>query len=67
MKKAKAFYLCDQKRGIDNDYVEPGNLYRLDVFHQRKELIANIVASLRNAPKEIQVKMIAHFRKADKD
>jgi catalase len=29
-------------------------------------LIANIVGSLKNVPKDIQERMVAHFRKADK-
>ena len=32
---------------------------------QQQGLIANIVGSLKNVPKAIQEKMVAHFRKAD--
>jgi len=50
---------------VDDDYIQPGNLFRLMSPEQQQELIANIVGSLKNAPKEIQEKMVAHFRKAD--
>jgi len=55
----------EQKRGVEDDYIQPGNLYRLMSPEQQKELIDNIVGSLKKAPKEIQQKMIIHFRKAD--
>ncbi len=56
----------DQKRGVDDDYVQPGNLYRLMPPDEQQRLIENIVAALKNVPKEIQQKMVGHFRKADK-
>ncbi len=55
----------EQKRGVDDDYIQPGNLFRLMSPAQQKGLMANIVGSLKKAPKEIQEKMVAHFRKAD--
>ena len=55
----------EQKRGVDEDYVQPGNLYRLMPADEKKRLVRNICASLKKAPKEIQQKMVAHFRKAD--
>ncbi len=55
----------EQKRGVEDDYIQPGNLYRLMSSGQQKELIENIVGSLKKVPKEIQEKMVAHFRKAD--
>ncbi len=33
---------------------------------ERKRLIENIVASLKKAPKDIQVRMVPYFYKADK-
>ena len=57
----------DQKRGVDDDYVQPGNLFRLMPPDEQKRLIQNIAGSLKKAPKEIQEKMVAHFRKADKN
>ena len=56
----------EQKRGVDDDYIQPGNLYRLMSPEQQKELAGNIAGSLGKVPKELQEKMVAHFRKADK-
>ncbi|MCF7920656.1 MAG: catalase [Candidatus Cloacimonetes bacterium] len=56
----------EQKRGVDDDYIQPGNLFRLMTRKQQKELIANIAGSLKNVPPDIQKKMISHFQKADK-
>jgi len=55
----------EQKRGVDDDYIQPGNLYRLMSPEQQQGLITNIVGSLKNVPKAIQEKMVTHFRKAD--
>lgn len=55
----------EQKRGVDDDYKQPGNLYRLMSPKQQKELIDNITGTLKKVPKEIQQKMVVHFRKAD--
>ncbi|MBN1788291.1 MAG: catalase [Sedimentisphaerales bacterium] len=57
----------DQKRGVDDDYVQPGNLFRLMPDDEKKRLIQNISASLKQVSKDLQEKMVAHFRKADKD
>lgn len=56
----------EQKRGVDDDYVQVGNLYRLMSAKQRKELAENIAGSLKKVPKGLQKKMVGHFRKADK-
>lgn len=56
----------EQKRGVDDDYVQPGNLYRLMPQDEQMRLIENIVRSLKNVPVEIQKRMIVHFTKADK-
>jgi catalase len=56
----------EQKRGVDDDYIQPGNLFRLMSPAQQKGLIAAISGSLKKAPKPIQEKMVGHFRKADK-
>ncbi len=55
----------EQKRGVDDDYIQPGNLYRLMSPEQQKELAENIAGSLGKVPKNLQEKMIAHFSKAD--
>jgi catalase len=56
----------EQKRGVDDDYVQPGNLYRLMPPDEQKRLIENIVGSLKKVPKEIQKRMVEHFTRADK-
>ena len=55
----------EQKRGVDDDYIQPGNLFRLMPPDEQQRLIANIVGSLKKTPKAIQEKMVAHFKKAD--
>jgi catalase len=55
----------EQKRGVDDDYIQPGNLYRLMSPEQQKALAQNIAGSLGKVPKELQEKMVAHFAKAD--
>ncbi len=55
----------NQKRGVDADYIQPGNLYRLMNADEQKRLIENIVGSLKNVPKNIQEKMVVHFNKTD--
>ena len=55
----------EQKRGVDDDYIQPGNLYRLMPADEQEMLINNLVSTLSNVSKEIQLKMIEHFRKAD--
>lgn len=56
----------EQKRGVDDDYIQPGNLFRLMSEKQQKELCENIAGSLSKAPKDIQDKMLEHFGRADK-
>ncbi len=55
----------EQKRGVDDDYVQPGNLFRLLPADEKQRLINNISGTLGKVPKDIQERMIAHFRKAD--
>jgi len=55
----------EQKRGVDDDYIQPGNLYRLMPADERQRLVQNVARSLRNAPEGIQRKMVEHFRRAD--
>jgi catalase len=56
----------EQKRGVDDDYIQAGDLFRLMPPDAQQRLIANITGSLKKVPKEIQTKMVAHFRRADK-
>jgi len=55
----------EQVRGVDDDYVQPGNLYRLMPSEEQRRLVENIARSLRNVPKPIQERMVEHFRRAD--
>jgi catalase len=57
----------DQKRGVDDDYVQPGNLYRLMPPDEQQRLIENLCSSLSKVSRELQEKMVAHFGKADED
>ena len=50
---------------VDNDYVQPGNLYRLMPPDAQDRLVTNFVNSLKTVPKNIQERMVTHFRKAD--
>ena len=55
----------DQKRGVDDDYIQPGNLFRLMPPGEQRRLIDNIVGTLKDVPVEIQKKMAEHFTRAD--
>ena len=55
-------------RHPNDDFVQPGNLYRHVLTDQdREHLIDNIVSHLSNARKEIQVRQAKIFHKADPD
>ena len=49
----------------NNDFVQPGNLYRLMSDVDSEHLIWNIAPHLRNANKEIQLRQIQIFSKGD--
>ena len=49
----------------DDDFIQPGNLYRLMSSDERDRLVENLVNSLKTVPKFIQERMLAHFLKAD--
>jgi len=49
----------------DDDFVQPGNLYRLIPSDEQDRLITNLVNSLKNVPDFIQERMVKHFFKAD--
>lgn len=52
---------------VDDDYYsQPGVLFRLMSKAQQQLLISNIVNSMKSVPKEVQLRQIAHFRKADR-
>lgn len=49
----------------DDDYIQPGNLFKLMSLEEQTRLIKNIVNSLKEVPEFIQKRMIEHFIKAD--
>ena len=51
----------------NEDYRQAGNLYRLMNADQKAQLIGNLVGALKPVPREIQVRQIGHFHKADPD
>lgn len=55
----------EQKRGVDDDYIQPGNLYRLMSPQEQDRLVQNIAGSLGKCPQWLQEKMVAHFTRAD--
>ena len=57
----------EQKRGVDEDYIQPGNLFRLISAEGQERLMDNIASSLKKVPKEIQESMVAHFTRADEN
>ena len=55
----------EQKRGVDDDYVQPGDLFRLMSAEQQDYLVNAIAGSLKKVPNDIQERMLKHFYKAD--
>jgi catalase len=49
----------------NDDYTQPGDLFRLLTADAKARLIENIVGSLKNAPVRIQEKQVQHFLKCD--
>jgi catalase len=43
---------------------QAGGLFRLMTGDQRERLVENAAVSMQSAPKEIQLRQIAHFHKA---
>lgn len=56
----------DHQEGNDN-YKQAGDLYCLMSEEQKKQLISNLVRSMKTVPKAIQLRQIAHFSKANPD
>ncbi|HLO85294.1 MAG TPA: catalase [Nostocaceae cyanobacterium] len=56
----------DHREGND-DYTQAGDLYRIMTPDQKERLIDNIVGSLSQARKDIQLRQLPHFYRADKD
>jgi catalase len=56
----------DHRAGND-DYIQAGNLYRLMGEDEKTRLVDNIVGAIKSVPREIQVRQVGHFHKADPD
>jgi len=52
-------------RAGNNDYTQPGNLFRLMNSAEKARLMDAIAGAMTTVPKEIQLRQIAHFTKAD--
>lgn len=57
-------YRYDHRAGND-DYTQPGDLYRLMEADKKAQLIDNIARSMRTVSRAIQLRQISHFYKAD--
>jgi catalase len=49
----------------NDDYTQPGNLFRLMSRAQQEVLMDNIARTMQGVPKEIVLRQVAHFTKAD--
>jgi catalase len=56
----------DHRQGND-DYRQPGDLFRLMNTSQKEQLFNNIKAAMDGVPVEIIKRQVAHFYKADPD
>jgi catalase len=52
-------------RDGNDDYTQPGNLFRLMNPGQQQQLFSNIAAAMEGVPAEIVQRQLAHFHKAD--
>ncbi len=55
----------DKEYPGNDDFTQPGNLFRLMKPDDKERLIGNIVAHMRPVDREIQRRQIRHFYKAD--
>jgi catalase len=54
-------------RDGNDDYKQPGDLYRLMKPDERERLIHNVACSMKGIPERIIKLQIGHFTKADAD
>jgi len=54
----------DHREGND-DYTQAGNLFRLMTADEQQRLISNIVGSMKQVSREIQLRQLCHFYRAD--
>jgi catalase len=58
---------CYNHRDGNEDYSQPGELYRLMSADQKSQLIGNLLGPLKTVPRFIQLRQVGHFYKADPD
>ena len=56
----------DHRKGND-DYTQPGNLFRLMNASQKVQLFNNIAEAMQGVPERIIARQLVHFYKADPD
>lgn len=54
----------DHRKGND-DYKQPGNLFRLMNKEEQTRLVSNLTESMQSVPERIQARQVTHFYKAD--
>ncbi|KAJ1971762.1 catalase A [Dimargaris xerosporica] len=73
---ASHMYSVDSAEGLvarhtypltDDDFIQPGDLYRLMTPEAKSNLVSNIVSHLKGAKKFIQERQIAVFKRADEE
>jgi len=56
----------DPREGAD-DFIQPGNLFRLMNASQKEQLISNLAEAMQSVPERIMIRQLVHFYKADPD
>jgi catalase len=56
-----------QTSRTEDDYAQAGHRYRTFEDWEREDLIANLVADMKQCPEPIQLRMVWHFWHADED
>jgi len=51
--------------GNEDYWTQPGNLYRLMTAEEKARLISNLVGAMQGVPRDIQLRQVRHFYKAD--
>jgi catalase len=54
------------RRAGNDDYTQPGDLFRLMDTDQKQQLFCNIAAAMQDVPEEIMRRQLGHFAKADR-
>jgi catalase len=49
----------------NDDYKQPGDLFRLMTPDQKQQLVKNLGAAMSSVPREIQLRQLCHFYRAD--